>query len=93
VVIVMEDHDASADEASQVINSAKAAEHAIQTLCRTTVSRPDMTPAEVDVVPAHLADAVAALPQAALQLGDILSHVKEDHLLEMEPSPRPRTPT
>ena len=43
-----------------------------------------MTPAEVDVVLAHLADAVAALPEAALQLGDILAQAKEVHVLEMD---------
>ena len=51
----MSDHDTPLDQASQVISSARAAEHAIQHLCRTTVSRPTMTPAEVDVVLAHLA--------------------------------------
>ena len=80
----MEDHDASADKASQVISSARAAEHAIQHLCRTTLSRPSMTPAEVDVVLAHLADAAAALPQAARQLGDILEQTKDDHVLKMD---------
>ncbi|MCY7399707.1 MAG: hypothetical protein LH477_01870 [Nocardioides sp.] len=79
-----EDHDASADKASQAISSARAAEHAIQHLCRTTLSRPKMTPAEVDVVLAHLADAAAALPQAARQLGDILEQTKDDHVLKMD---------
>ena len=67
-----------------MISSARAAEHAIQHLCRTTLSRPSLTPAEVDVVLAHLADAVAALPQASRQLGDILVQAKEDHVLEMD---------
>jgi hypothetical protein len=80
----MEDHDASADEPSQVISSARAAEHAIQHLCRTTCSRPTMTPAEVGVVLAHLADAAAALPQGARQLGDILEQTKDDHVLKMD---------
>ena len=80
----MNDYDASADEASQVISSARAAEHAIQHLCRTTVSRPSMTPAEVDTVLAHLTAAAAALPQAARQLGDILAQAKADHVLEMD---------
>ena len=43
-----------------------------------------MAPAEVDIVLAHLADAAAALPQAASQLGDILAQAKEDRLLEMD---------
>ncbi len=80
----MEDHDASTDEVSQVISSARAAEHAIQTLCWTTLTRPSMTPAEVDIVLAHLADAVAALPQTVRQLGDILAQAMEDHVLEMD---------
>jgi len=80
----MEDYDASAAEASQVISSARGAEHAIQHLCRTTLSRPSMTPAEVDTVLAHLADVAAALPQAARQLGDILEQTKHDHVLEMD---------
>jgi hypothetical protein len=67
-----------------VISSARAAEHAIQHLCRTTVSRPSMMPAEVDVVLAHLAAAVAALPQTARQLGDILNQAQEGHVLEMD---------
>lgn len=73
-----------ASEAAEVIDAARAAEHAIQHLCRTTLTRPSMTPAEVDIVLAHLADAAAALPQAAQQLGDILAQTKEDHLLEMD---------
>ena len=43
-----------------------------------------MAPAEVDIVMAHLADAAAALPQAARQLSDILAQAKDDHLLEMD---------
>jgi hypothetical protein len=80
----MDDHDASASEASQVISSARAAEHAIQHLCRTTLTRPSMTPAEVDNVLAHLSDAAAALPQAAHQLGDILEQAKDNYVLEMD---------
>jgi hypothetical protein len=80
----MNDSDASADGASRVISSARAAEQAIQHLCRTTLSRPSMTPTEVDVVLSNLADAAAALPQAARQLGDILTQAKEDHVLKMD---------
>jgi hypothetical protein len=43
-----------------------------------------MAPAEVEIVLAQLADAAAALPQAALQLGDIFAQAKEDRVLEME---------
>ncbi len=35
-----------------------------------------MTPAEVDIVLAQLADAAAAPPQAARRLGDILAQAK-----------------
>lgn len=78
-----EDTD-SANEAAEVIDAARAAEHAIQHLCRTTLTRPSMTPADVDIALAHLADAAAALPQAARQLGDILEQAKENHVLEMD---------
>lgn len=80
----MPDHEAPMDQAGQVISSARAAENAIQQLCRTTLTRPSMTPAEVDTVLAHLAEAVAALPQAARQLGDILAQTKDDHALETD---------
>jgi len=80
----MHDHDTPGDQASQVIDAARAAEHAIQHLCRTTLTRPNMTPAEVDTVLAHLAATAAALPQAARQLGDILEQTKDDHVLEMD---------
>lgn len=80
----MEDHHAAGDQASQVIDGARAAEHAIRTLCRTTLTRPSMAPGEVDIVLAHLAAAAAALPQAARQLGDILTQAKENHVLEMD---------
>ncbi len=43
-----------------------------------------MTPAEVDIVLAHLTAAAAALPQAARQLGDILAQARQDHVLEMD---------
>jgi len=72
------------DQAVQVISFARVAEHAINHQCRTTLSRPSMTPAEVDTVLAHLAAAAAALPQAARQLGDILEQTKDDHVLEMD---------
>lgn len=77
----MKDHHA---HVSQVIDAARAAEHAIKNLCRTTLSRPSMTPAEVDIVLAHLADAAAGVSQAARQLGDILKRTKDDLELEMD---------
>ena len=80
----MNDHDDPVDPVSQAISSARATEQAIQQLCRTTLTRPSMAPAEVDIVLAHLADAATALPQAASQLGDILAQSKEDRVLEMD---------
>lgn len=80
----MLNHDAPGDHASQVIDAARAAEQAIQQLCRTTLNRPKMTPAEVDTVLAHLAAASAAIPQAARQLGDILEESNQDNALEMD---------
>lgn len=43
-----------------------------------------MTPAEVDIVLAHLAAAVAAQPQTARQLGAILEHATHQQVLEMD---------
>lgn len=80
----MHEHIHPTTEAADVTDSARAAADAVQHLCRTTSARPSMTPAEVDVVLANLAEAAAALPQAARQLGDILAQAKEDHVLEMD---------
>lgn len=80
----MSEHTDSAGEASEVINCARAAENAIQQLCRATLARLSMTPAEVDVVLAHLAAATAALPQAANQFGDILEQARDEHVLQMD---------
>ena len=65
-----------ASGADEGIDCARAVEDAIQHLCRTTLARPSMTPAEADLVLAHLAAGAAALPQAARQLGDILEKAK-----------------
>ena len=73
--------DSNADE---VIDQARAADDAVHQLCRATMARPSMTPGEVDIVLAHLAAAVAALPQTARQLGAILEQAKGDHLLQMD---------
>ena len=83
MVSVMTDHDDPADAAGHVIGSARAAEQAIQHLCRTTLTRPCMAPAEVDTVLANLAAAAAALPQVARQLRDILE-AREDHVPEVD---------
>lgn len=74
----------STDEAAEVIGHARATEQAIQQLSRATLARPSMTPADVDLVLAHLAAATAALPQVARQLGDILEQAKDQYRLEMD---------
>lgn len=71
---------------STVTSHARAAEQAIHQLCRATVTRPTMTVAEVSDVFADLATAIAALPQAAGQLGDILERAEHDRRLVMDPS-------
>ncbi len=58
--------DSNADE---VIDQAREAQDAVHQLCRASLARPTMTPAEVGIVLALLAAAVAALPQTARQLG------------------------
>ena len=70
--------------AADIGESARAATESLQQLCRATLSRPSMTPAEVDVVLGHLVAALAALPQAARQLGDILEQATHHHVLEMD---------
>lgn len=70
--------------AADVGESARAAAESLQQLCRATLSRPSMTPAEVDVVLGHLVAALAALPQAARQLGDILEQATHHLVLEMD---------
>ena len=80
----MNDTDSAGTAVDEFIDCARAAENAIQQLCRATLTRPRMTPADVDVVLADLAAATAALPQVASQLGDILERAKHDYVLEMD---------
>ncbi|MDP3950569.1 hypothetical protein [Microbacterium sp.] len=80
----MREHTQSGFDAAEVIDHARAAGNAIHQLCRATLARPSMTPAEVDVVLAHLAAVAAALPQAARQLGDILAQTNNDYALQMD---------
>lgn len=68
----------------EVIVCARAAEHAVRRLAHLTISRPTMTPTEVDSVLAHLAETVAALPQVAVQLAEILDRSRDTHLLSMD---------
>jgi hypothetical protein len=80
----MSEHTDPASEAAEALDHASAAENAIRQLCRATLLRPSMTPAEVDVVLAHLAAAAAALPQVASQLSDIREQSRHDHTLAMD---------
>jgi hypothetical protein len=81
----MREDTQSAFDAAGAIEYASAAENAIQQLCRATLAHPGMvTPADVDIVVAHLAAAAAALPQAARQLGDILAQANNDYELQMD---------
>ncbi len=71
-------------ETADVISCARALEDAAQNLCRATITRPHLTPADVDAVLAHLAAAADALPQAARQLSDILDETRQDQPLAMD---------
>jgi hypothetical protein len=73
--------DAAADE---VVDAARSVEDQIQRLCRAALPRPNLTPAEVDVVLTHLAAAAGALPQTVSQLGDILDRARHHYALEMD---------
>jgi len=68
----------------RVIDCARAAEHAVRQLAHLTIHQPTMTPADVDSVLAHLAETVAALPQVAVQLAEILDRSRDAHLLSMD---------
>lgn len=59
----MTEHTGPSHDVSEVLDAARAAQEAVQQLCRATLARPDMTPAQVDTVLAHLTRAVAALPR------------------------------
>lgn len=75
------------DDATDAIHSALAVEDGLHQLCRTTLTRPDLTPAEVDAVLASLASAVAALPQAVQQLADVLDHARQRDGVESDGRP------
>lgn len=67
-----------------IIDCARQAEDALRRLARITIHRPSMTPADIDVVLAQLAGAVATLPQAATQLSDMLGQAQDDFELAMD---------
>lgn len=67
-----------------ILDCARQAEDAIRRLARITTDRPNLAPADIDVVIAHLADAVAALPQAVTQLGEMLHQAQTEWHLTMD---------
>ncbi len=73
-----------ASVAMEALQHAQATETAVQDLCRATLSRPALTPAEIADVLSHLAAAVAALPQASAQLAEILDRAKSNQVLETD---------
>ncbi len=68
----------------ELIGVARDADHAIRRLARLTTARPSVAPADVSVVLAHLADTLAAIPQVAAQLSDILDRATHDYRLSMD---------
>ena len=76
-----------------IIDCAHQAEDALRRLVRITIQRPSMTPADIDIVLAQLAGAVAALPQAATQLSDMLGHAHDDFDLAMDTLTNAADPT
>lgn len=69
-----------------ITGQARTAERALHELCRATVTRPAMMVAEINDVLTDLAAAIAALPQAARQLGDILERADHEGRLVTDPS-------
>lgn len=74
------DHDPGAE----LSRCARQAEDAVRRLAHLSISRPSLTPAEVDTVLSHLAETLAALPQVATQLADILDQTRDTHRLAMD---------
>lgn len=78
-------HDADhTSERDDITGCARAAEDALRRLARLTIHRPSLTPADIDVVLADLAGAIAALPQAVTQFGDMLESSGYDFDLSMD---------
>lgn len=70
--------------AADLVDCARHAEDAIRRLAQMTRQELAFTPAEVDTVLSHLAETVAALPQVAGQLSDILTRTRDTHLFAMD---------
>lgn len=82
--MTMYDDTERGGDRAEIMDCAREAEDAIRRLARITIHRPSMTPADIDVVLAQLAGAVAALPQAATQLSDMLEQAHDDFDLAMD---------
>ncbi len=79
------DHGTDPSPAEAVITHARAVEQALRELARATAgSLAPMAPADIDQVLAHLADAVAAMPQVADRLADTLDRAGEHYELAMD---------
>ncbi len=87
-----QDADHQTSPVEDVTRCAQRAEDSVRQLARLTIDRPRMTPADIDGVLVHLAETVAALPQVATQLGDILNRTRETHDLAMDSMDRTRNP-
>ncbi len=79
-----DDDNASTHVVDEITDNARLVEDALRRLAHLTISRPSMTPADLDTVLAHLAATIAAVPQVATQLGRILDHSKNTHRLSMD---------
>lgn len=77
------DNSGDHQPADELTACACQAQTAIRRLAHLTLDAPSLTPAEIDVVLGYLAETVAALPQVAAHLGDILARTKDTHLLAM----------
>ena len=59
-------------------------DHALIQLAHQLTHSPTATPADVDIVLAHLASGIATLPQIAHRLGDVLDRSRSTWLLSMD---------
>lgn len=82
--MTMYDDTERCGDRAEILDCTREAEDAIRSLARITIHRPSLTPADIDVVLAQLADAVAALPQAAAQLSDMLEQAHDNFDLAMD---------
>lgn len=75
---------ASTRVVNEISDSAQMAEDAVRRLAHLTIARASMTPADLDTVLGHLAAAIAAVPQGAIQLGRILDRSGDTCQLSMD---------